>query len=88
MEQNRKKVFRVEIAKDECKGCERCVITCPRGLLKMGTKFNIMSFPYAVYSGSGCIGCGSCFYTCPEPGAITIIEEQPEENTKDDGIQQ
>lgn len=77
-DKKKKKTFRVEISNDECKGCERCVITCPRSLLKMGKKFNIMSFQYAVYEGKGCIGCGSCFYTCPEPGAITIIEEQAE----------
>ena len=69
------RVFRCVIAKDECKGCERCVVACPRGVLKMGDKLNKLSFPYVTYVGSGCIGCGGCFYSCPEPGAITIVEE-------------
>ncbi len=69
------RVFRCVIAKDECKGCERCVVACPRGVLKMGDKLNKLSFPYVTYIGSGCIGCGGCFYSCPEPGAITIVEE-------------
>ncbi len=69
------RVFRCVIAKDECKGCERCVVACPRGVLKMGDKLNTLCFPYVTYIGSGCIGCGGCFYSCPEPGAITIVEE-------------
>jgi len=69
------RVFRCVIASDECKGCERCVVACPRGVLKMGDKLNKLSFPYVTYIGSGCIGCGGCFYSCPEPGAITIVEE-------------
>ena len=69
------RVFRCVIAKDECKGCERCVVACPRVVLKMGDKLNKLSFPYVTYIGSGCIGCGGCFYSCPEPGAITIVEE-------------
>ena len=75
MDEKKTKKFRAEIAADECKGCERCIIACPRSVLKIGKKFNIMSFQHAEYAGSGCIGCGACFYTCPEPGAITIIEE-------------
>ena len=40
-EENRfmsKKTFEVRIAPDECKGCERCVIACPRSVLKMGVQ--------------------------------------------------
>lgn len=73
--EKKKRVFRCEINSEECKGCSRCVIACPKKVLEMGKKLNKMSFPYAVYTGDGCIGCGGCFYTCPEPGAITIVEE-------------
>ncbi len=73
--EKKKRVFRCDINGDECKGCGRCVIACPKHVLSMGTKLNKMSAPYAVYAGSGCIGCGGCFYSCPEPGAITIVEE-------------
>lgn len=34
------KSFEVVIAFDECKGCERCVIACPRGVLRMGVHLN------------------------------------------------
>ncbi len=74
-----KKTFRVEIATDECKGCERCVNACPRGVLKMGEHLNKQGFPAVIQTGNLCIGCGSCFYTCPEPGALTIVVHTEEE---------
>ena len=74
-----RKIYRVEIDPEQCKGCERCVNACPRNVLKMAEKLNLMSMPYACYLGKGCIGCGGCFYTCPEPGAITVYETEGEE---------
>lgn len=68
--------FRPIIERDQCKGCGRCVYSCPTKVLEMGTKLNILGLPCAKYKGNGCVGCGFCFYTCPEPGAITIIEEE------------
>ena len=73
-----KKTYEVIIATDECKGCERCVISCPRGVLAMGTALNKLGFPAVVRTGNACIGCGGCCYTCPEPGALTIVERIPE----------
>lgn len=69
-----KRRFKVVVSPEECKGCERCVIACPRAVLTMGEHLNAMGFPPVQYAGSGCVGCGSCFYTCPEPGALTIVE--------------
>ncbi len=66
--------YKVIVAADECKGCERCANACPKSVLQMGREFNFMGFPYVVYAGEGCIGCAACFYTCPEPGAITIVK--------------
>lgn len=70
--------FKVKIAFDECKGCSRCVNACPRGVLAMGTKLNIMGFVAAEVVKDACVGCGICFYTCPEPGAVTVIREEYE----------
>ena len=39
------RTFEVVIAVDECKGCERCVNACPRGVLRMGTHLNKLGFP-------------------------------------------
>jgi NAD-dependent dihydropyrimidine dehydrogenase PreA subunit len=81
-EKKLKKIFTPHIEMEECKGCERCVNACPKSVLKMDPALNTMGYPHAVYTGDGCIGCGACFYTCPEPGAITVYEEN-EENKED-----
>lgn len=69
------KKFSVEISRQECKGCERCVNACPKSVLEIQGEINKMGYFYATYTGDGCIGCGACFYNCPEPGAVTIYEE-------------
>ena len=71
------KRFRVNITADECKGCYRCLPVCPRKLIVKGKELNIQGyFAVTVENPGNCIGCGSCFYQCPEPGAITIYEEE------------
>ena len=54
------RTFEVVIAVDECKGCERCVNACPRGVLRMGTHLNKLGFPAVTLTGQPCIGCGGC----------------------------
>ncbi len=56
----------------ECKACERCVLSCRKGVLKISNDINQRGYHYAVYEGEGCTGCGDCYYTCPEPLAIEV----------------
>jgi 2-oxoisovalerate ferredoxin oxidoreductase delta subunit len=56
----------------ECKACERCIIACREGVLKMSEDINKRGYHYAVYTGKGCTGCGDCYYTCPEPLAVEV----------------
>jgi 2-oxoisovalerate ferredoxin oxidoreductase delta subunit len=56
----------------ECKGCERCIMACKKGCLKMSEAINDRGYHYAVYEGEGCTGCGDCYYTCPEPLAVEV----------------
>ena len=65
----------VEVAKELCKGCDYCVITCPEEVLAFSDKINKHGYRYAHYLGSDCTGCGICFYNCPEPGAITVYKK-------------
>ncbi len=60
------------IHKNECKACERCIISCPDELLYISNDVNNKGYKYAVYSGKGCKGCGNCYYTCPEPLAVEV----------------
>jgi NAD-dependent dihydropyrimidine dehydrogenase PreA subunit len=68
-------VYYPEIATAECKGCGRCVQSCPENVLYLGKDLNSLGYPAVKYRGCGCRGCGICFYNCPEPGTLTIIEE-------------
>ena len=67
-----KKQPKVVINVLECKACGRCVLACPKNLLKMSDKINDRGYHYVEYKGQGCIGCGNCYYTCPEPLAIEV----------------
>lgn len=60
------------IHEQECKGCSRCIIDCPKGVLVMGTALNDRGYTYVTYTGEGCTGCANCYYTCPEPSAIEV----------------
>ncbi len=68
------KKFKVKVEFDECKGCGRCVLACPKKVLQMGKHLNKLGYNAVEAVKDECIGCGSCYYQCPEPGALTIIE--------------
>ena len=69
---------RVDVAEEECKGCELCVTACPPHVMKLSDRLNTHGYHPAIYLGSGCTGCGICFFACPEPGAITVfVLEKP-----------
>ena len=63
---------------EECKGCGRCVVACPKKVLRFRAGLNSRGNRVVEYAGEGCVGCGSCFYNCPEPYALdVIIPEKP-----------
>ncbi len=67
-------VIRIE----ECKGCGRCIVACPKHVLRFREGVNARGYRAVEYTGEGCIGCGMCFYTCPEPNTFEIhIPEKP-----------
>lgn len=61
-----------KIHKNECKSCNRCIISCENNVLEISENLNDSGYNYAKYKGEGCNGCGNCYYTCPEPLAIEI----------------
>ena len=68
------KRYKVKVEPEECKGCGRCILACPRAVLAMGKHLNDMGYTFVQPVKDECIGCGACFYQCPEPGAITVFE--------------
>ncbi|MBQ3672048.1 MAG: 4Fe-4S dicluster domain-containing protein [Kiritimatiellae bacterium] len=65
----------VQIDKENCKACGRCVAACPKKCLALGDEFNAMGIRAVKYTGAGCVSCGLCFYNCPEPYAIKVVKE-------------
>lgn len=63
---------RVDLDREECKGCGLCVDACPPKVLALAESLNRYGIHPATYLGAGCTGCGICFFVCPEPGAITV----------------
>lgn len=69
-----KKTFEVRIAPDECKGCERCVIACPRSVLKMGVQLKQTRSPVRDSDGAGVHRLRRLFSDLPRAGAITVVQ--------------
>ena len=57
----------VQVLKDKCKGCTKCVKSCPFEAITMEGKLAVI--------GTACTGCGQCVEVCPF-GAIEKTEEE------------
>ena len=67
---------KVSFAEDRCKGCELCVHSCPKGIIRMSKSLNSMGFhPAEVIEQDQCSSCGSCYRMCPD-SVITVRKEE------------
>ena len=58
---------KVNVLKEQCKGCELCTHACPQKILGMSKSFNAKGYFYAsVLDQPRCIGCRLCAITCPD----------------------
>jgi NAD-dependent dihydropyrimidine dehydrogenase PreA subunit len=60
-------MFKVEVDKEKCVGCEECVDVCPSDVFEMQDEKS------APVNAEECIGCESCIEVC-ESDAITVTE--------------
>ncbi|MCI4626828.1 MAG: ferredoxin family protein [Candidatus Magnetoovum sp. WYHC-5] len=68
---------KIKIDSELCKGCGFCVITCPKGIIKLGTTFNNLGYLPAMVIDvdmEKCTGCMLCAEICPEI-AIEVWQE-------------
>lgn len=63
---------KVEVDRDECKGCGLCVESCPAHAMELSPELNRYGVRPARQKADVCSGCGICYNVCPEPGAITV----------------
>jgi 2-oxoglutarate ferredoxin oxidoreductase subunit delta len=64
----------VEVKDDWCKGCNLCIINCPRGALTISKRFNKRGIhPPEMAENNSCNNCRMCELVCPD-FAITVLE--------------
>ena len=67
---------RIAIEELRCKGCGRCIVACPRGVLAISTRRNSGGYLVArVEHHAECVACGLCYYSCPEPDGIAVYRK-------------
>lgn len=70
-----KKVFKVKIKTQRCKGCLLCIAQCPAKHLILSEDLNDLGVRYAkINKANPCTGCGICYLFCPD-SCIEIYEE-------------
>jgi NAD-dependent dihydropyrimidine dehydrogenase PreA subunit len=47
---------KIEIEKDECKGCAVCIDACPPKVIRLSDSLNVQGYHSAEYLGDGCTG--------------------------------
>ena len=65
---------------DRCKGCQLCIVACPKDVIDLAQKkVNVHGYPYVEAADPDkCIGCTACAVVCTD-GCITVYRMKVEE---------
>lgn len=59
--------FKIEVLEDLCKSCGLCVEDCPKDLMYISEKINILGFKVAKQRNpEECPACPNCYIICPD----------------------
>jgi 2-oxoglutarate ferredoxin oxidoreductase subunit delta len=57
----------IKVTAERCKGCELCVLYCPKKILRMSAETNPKGYHYPeCLQSDACTGCKTCGTMCPE----------------------
>lgn len=66
---------KINIDINRCKGCEFCIVVCPKGVISLKEELNPSGYYYAYPSRpDACTGCAFCADACPDV-AIEVWKE-------------
>ena len=69
-------MIKVRILEEHCKGCELCVVVCPRKMLTLSNRYNSRGLRVvSAIKSDGCTGCCNCSTMCPD-AAIEIVSDK------------
>lgn len=58
---------KIKINRNRCKGCQLCIVYCPKKNIKADKQVNESGFfPAVIISEDECTGCGICYLMCPD----------------------
>lgn len=58
---------KIKINRNRCKGCQLCIVYCPKKNIKADQQVNESGFfPAVIISEDECTGCGICYLMCPD----------------------
>lgn len=59
---------------ERCKGCNLCVVACPKHIISLCKEVNRKGYNYAQLTDEeACIGCAACATVCPD-GCIEVYK--------------
>ena len=67
----------IVVNNDRCKGCQLCIVACPKDVIAIAQKkVNVHGYPYVEPANAeACIGCVACATVCPD-GCITVYRKK------------
>ncbi|PIQ88967.1 MAG: tungsten formylmethanofuran dehydrogenase [Candidatus Omnitrophica bacterium CG11_big_fil_rev_8_21_14_0_20_42_13] len=64
---------KIKINKERCKGCQLCILYCPKRLIKKDTQLNKKGLYPVNFIDGECSGCKFCALVCPD-NAIEVFK--------------
>lgn len=58
---------KIIVYEQKCKGCQLCIVACPKKNIRLSKEINKKSYHYAqIIDMQKCNACGFCYQMCPD----------------------